>query len=381
VYPSSDPIRIERVETCDVRVPLDRLRRDAVNLTDAWGFAVVRLHTSDGLVGTGYTGVARGLGSDLVLRAISEHYAPVLLGQDAGDIAALWSAMYWCPLHWCGRAGISHMALAAVDIALWDLAAQRAGLPLCDLLAAGGADTFPAYDTNGGWSSFSLDELCENARESVAAGFRGVKLKLGLPDGAEDVRRVAAVRRAIGDDVELMTDVNQAWTLEQSVRVGGELAAHDVKWLEEPLDPDDWRSHATLARQIETPIALGEHVYTARAFEDFIEARAVEFVQCDATRVGGISEFLRVAELAGAAGLRVCPHAGDMMQVHQHLVFAVPTAHRFEHIPWGAELWVDPAIVRAGVLQRPTAPGAGTAIRPDMLERYCVGRPRIRALA
>jgi L-alanine-DL-glutamate epimerase-like enolase superfamily enzyme len=373
--------RIRRIETCDVRVPLDRLRSDAVNLTDAWGFAVVRLHTADGLVGTGYTGVARGLGSDLVLQAVSEHYAPVLLGRESDDIGALWDAMYWSPLHWCGRAGISHMALAAVDIALWDLAAQRAGLPLCDLLAPGGQTTFRAYETNGGWSSFTLDELCENARETVAAGFHGVKLKLGLPDGAEDLRRVAAVRAVIGDEIELMTDVNQAWTLEQAVRLGGELAAHDVKWLEEPLDPDDWRSHAALAGAIDTPIALGEHVYTALAFADFIEAHAVHYVQCDATRVGGISEFLRVASLAEAAGLAMCPHAGDMMQVHQHLVFASPAAHRFEHIPWGAMLWVDPAVVRDGELQRPSAPGAGTAIQEHMLERYCVGHPRIRELA
>jgi L-alanine-DL-glutamate epimerase-like enolase superfamily enzyme len=154
-----------------------------------------------------------------------------------------------------------------------------------------------------------------------------------------------------------------------------------VKWLEEPLDPDDWRGHAALAADMETPIALGEHVYTARAFEDFVEARAVAYVQCDATRVGGVTEFLRVAQLAERAGLPVCPHAGDMMQVHQHLVFVAPTAHRFEHIPWGAELWVEPAVVKDGVVRRPTAPGAGIAIRDDMLARYTVGRARAKELA
>jgi L-alanine-DL-glutamate epimerase-like enolase superfamily enzyme len=370
---------IVRIETFDLRVPLDRVRSDAVNLTDAWGFPTVRVHTDDGLVGTGYTGVARGLGSELVLEAISGHYAQVLLGQPDDQIDELWRRMYWCPLHWCGRAGVTHMALAAVDIALWDLAAQRAGLPLCDLLAPGGAPAVRAYDTNGGWLSFDLDDLCENARATVAAGFHGVKLKLGKPDGAEDLRRVAAVRAAIGDDVELMTDVNQAWTLEQALRWGAELAAHDVKWLEEPLDPDDWRGHAELAAAIETPVALGEHVYTESAFEDFVRAEALAYVQCDATRVGGVTEFLRVAALAERSGLPVCPHAGDMMQVHQHLVFVAPSAHRFEHIPWGRELWTAPARVVGGAVLRPEVPGAGTAIRAEALERFCVGRPRVVA--
>lgn len=369
-------MQITKVETFDIRVPLDRVRADSVNQTDSWGFATVRLHTDSGLVGTGYTGVARGAGSELILDAIHGHYASILLGADPSNRTGLWQRMYWSPLHWVGRAGVSHMALAAVDIALWDLAAQRAEKPLCDLLGGNDSPTFPAYNTDGGWLSFSVDELIANAKESVEQGFTAIKIKLGRPDGSEDLERISAVRVAVGSDVELMADVNQAWNLAQARRYGVRLDQFDVKWLEEPLGPDDWRSHARLAEAIATPIALGEHVYTATAFNDFITAGAVAYVQPDCTRLGGVTEFLRVAELADVHSLPVCPHAGDMMQVHQHLVFGVRRAHVFEHIPWGRQLFVNAAQVVDGALMRPAAPGAGTQMHDAEVERYLVSPVR-----
>lgn len=370
-------MKIIKVETFDVRWPFDRIRSDAVNATDAWGFAVVRLTCEDGTVGTGYTGTARGVGNSLILAAIHDNYAPVLLGSEPTNIRGLWKSMFWSPLHWCGRAGVSQMALSAVDIALWDIAARRAGLPLCDYLGAEDPKAFPAYNTNGGWASFTLEELVANAKESVDAGFGGVKIKLGLPDGSEDLRRVGAVRDGIGDSIDIMTDVNQAWGISDALRWGQYLADYGVKWLEEPMDPDDWRAHARLANAIATPLALGEHLYNSHAFDDFIAANAVFYVQPDVTRVGGVTEFLRVSELAAVRGLPLCPHAGDMMQIHQHLIFVAKTAHLFEHIPWGSDLFVDPAVVRDGKVQRPTAPGAGTAMFDDAIARYIVGRPGV----
>lgn len=363
-------MKIVKIETFDIRVPLDRVSSDAVNLTDCWGFATVRVHTDSGIVGTGYTGVARGLGSDLILSTISNHYAPLLLDADPSDRRKIWDLLYWSPTHWVGRAGVTHMALAAVDIALWDIEAQVQSLPLCDVLGGSTASTFDSYNTNGGWLSFTDDELVANAKETVEAGFVGVKIKLGLADGTDDIRRVAAVREAIGPDVDLMVDVNQAWQLDHALRWGKELANYNVKWLEEPMSPDDWRAHAELASTIKTPIALGEHLYSAGAFADFIEADAITYIQADATRVGGVTEFMEVAALAQEADLRLCPHAGDMMQVHQHLIFAAPTAHVFEHIPWGHQLFVDPARIVDGQLRRPEAIGAGTSMHDHVLAKY-----------
>jgi L-alanine-DL-glutamate epimerase-like enolase superfamily enzyme len=367
-------MRITRVETLDIRVPLDRVRADAVNITDSWGFPTVRLHTDAGLVGTGYSSTARGAGSDLILLAVQNYYAPILLGRDTGNITAIWDAMYWSPLHWSGRTGISHMALAAVDIALWDLAAQAAEMPLCDLLGGRPDASFPAYDTNGGWLSFSLDELVANAKGSVDAGFTAIKIKVGRPDGAEDLRRVAAVRKAIGPGIGLMVDANQAWSLHHAVYWGRRLSDYDVRWLEEPLHADDWQSHRRLAHEIDTQLALGEHLYSRAAFRNFIDAGAVTYVQPDVTRVGGITEYRQVAELAATSGLPVCPHVGDLRQVHQHMIFATETAFLFESIPWGSHLFRHPAVIEDGLLRRPTEPGAGTAMVEAEIERFAVAR-------
>jgi L-alanine-DL-glutamate epimerase-like enolase superfamily enzyme len=367
-------VRITRVETLDIRVPLDQIRADAVNITDSWGFPTVRLHTDTGLVGTGYSSTARGAGSDLILLTVQNYYASRLLGRDPLNISDIWNDLYWSPLHWSGRSGISHMALAAVDIALWDLAAQSAGLPLCDLLGGRTDGRFPAYDTNGGWLSFTLDDLVSQARTSVDRGFGAIKMKVGGQDGAEDIRRVEAVRRAIGDGIGLMVDANQSWALHHASYWGRRLADSQVRWLEEPLFADDWRAHRQLADQIQTPIALGEHLYTRAAFHDFIAAGAVTYVQPDVTRLGGITEFRQVAELAAAHGLPVCPHAGDMRQVHQHLVFVAETAYLFESIPWGSHIFKHPAVIEDGFLRRPTEPGAGTAMIDAEVERHAVAR-------
>jgi L-alanine-DL-glutamate epimerase-like enolase superfamily enzyme len=365
-------MRITRIETLDIRVPLGGLHSDAVNLTDSWGFATVLIYTDTGLVGTGYTGVARGAGSELILATVRDHYGPLVLGKDPANIRSLHRDLYWSPVHWVGRAGVTQMALAAVDIALWDLAAQVAQKPLCDLLGGTSKTRMPAYNTNGGWLSFTEAELADNARETVDAGFSGVKIKLGKPDGREDLRRVQVTRRALGGSVDLMVDVNQAWSLEHARRYGSQLADLEVKWLEEPMDPDDWDAHRRLARVIDTPIALGEHLYSARDFRTFADADAVTYLQPDCTRVAGITEFLVIAEIAASANLPVCPHAGEMMQVHQHLVFSAPTAHVFEHIPWGRELFANPAKLDGGELLRPTEPGAGTRMIPEVVERFLV---------
>ncbi len=355
-------MRITRVETLDIRIPLDRTSADAVNVTDSWGFPTVRIQTDTGLVGTGYSSTAKGAGNELILLAIQNYYVPRLVGRDPGNISAIWNDLYWSPLHWSGRSGISHMALAAVDIALWDFAAQSAGLPLCDLLGGSSADRFPAYDTNGGWLSFSIDELVSNAKSAVDSGFGAIKIKVGGTDGAEDIRRVEAVRKAIGDGIGLMVDANQGWTPHHALYWGRRLADSQVRWLEEPLFADDWRAHRQLANTIHTPIAVGEHLYTRSAFRDFIDAGAVSYVQPDVTRLGGITEFRQVAEAAAAHGLPVCPHAGDMRQIHQHMVFSAETAFLFESIPWGSHLFQHPAVIEDGYVLRPTDPGAGTAM-------------------
>lgn len=361
--------RIERVETYVLRPPLRRPLSDSIYDRTHWVVPVVEITTADGLIGTGYSGLWTG--EDLVLRAIHEYLVPRLQSADAALIGALWQDAYWSPLHWVGRAGVAHMAQSMVDIALWDLAAQRAGMPLWHLLG-GRHPVLETYNTDGGWLNFTVEELIDDMQGMVEAGWSKVKMKVGGPSLRADLARVSAVREALPAHVELMVDVNQRWDRVTALRALRPLAELGIGWLEEPLHPDDVHGHARLARDGSLPIALGESVYSAESFATFLEADAVDVVQVDVTRVAGITEWLRVAHTAQEASRWVVPHAGDMMQVHQHLVAGVGSAREamVEYLPWGLELFAEPVRVERGKLRLPSTPGASTRIHPEARERF-----------
>lgn len=361
--------KIERVETYVLRVPLSRPITDALYHRTHWHIPVAEVSTSDGLTGTGYSGVWAG--EDLLCATVDRYLTPQLIGRDATAIGELWEQMYWSPLHWVGRAGIAHMALGMVDIALWDLAARRADLPLWRIL--GGAHRrLETYNTDGGWLNLPLDQLIEDTCAMAEAGWKRVKLKVGSGDLAADLNRVRRVREALPDGVAIMVDANQAWDRVTARKAAAMLAELGVGWVEEPLHPDDVAGHAELRGVSPLPVALGENVYSVEAFAAFVRSSAVDIVQADVTRVAGVTEWLRVAHLAQGHGLWVVPHAGDMMQVHQHLVAAVGAAASpmVEYLPWGLEVFQDPVQVVEGVLTVPDTPGTSSAIAPEARRRW-----------
>jgi L-alanine-DL-glutamate epimerase-like enolase superfamily enzyme len=360
---------IVSIETYALAVPLTRPIADATAAMTHWTVPVVEIRTADGRVGTGISGVH--CAPELLTRVISDYYADALLGTASDDILGTWKRLYWLPTHWIGRAGVVHMALAMVDIALWDLAAQRAAVPLWRMLG-GTADPIEAYNTDGGWLNFSEADLVRDLQSLIDQGWRRVKIKVGKSDWREDARRVRAVRRAIGDDVTLMCDANQRWDLATASRMLPVLEEARMDWVEEPLHADDLDGHARLQRATTLDIAAGESIYSYQQFTGFIAADAFRVVQVDATRVGGVTEWLQVAAHAAARGLRIAPHAGDMMQVHQHLVGTVlsEVPALVEYIPWTREAFVERSIVREGHVERPQAPGASTAIDPAARERW-----------
>ena len=365
----TSPSPIERVVTYNLHVPLRRQIADALYVRTHWNIPVVEVSTSDGLTGTGYSGIWEG--QDLVLSSIDKYMGPLITGRDARAIGELWDAMYWSPLHWVGRAGVTHIGLGMVDMALWDLAAQRAGIPLWQLLG-GRHRQVETYNTDGGWLNFTVDELVEDTLAMVEAGWNSVKMKVGGPDPRVDVERVRRVREALPKDVSLMVDVNQKWDLMTARRCASEFARLDVGWMEEPLHPDDVVGHAALCAKSSVPIALGENVYSAEAFANFLALSAVDIVQVDVTRVAGISEWLRVASAAQSAARAVIPHAGDMMQVHQHLVAATSPARvpMIEYLPWGLEVFEHPVQLAKGTITLPSKPGASSTIAKDARRRY-----------
>jgi L-alanine-DL-glutamate epimerase-like enolase superfamily enzyme len=348
---------------------------DSTHRITHWGLAGVVLRTDSELCGYGYTGTHAHLGSDrLITDCIARVYAPLLIGASVHDVNSLWKKLYhFPPSQWVGRAGITQLALAAVDIALWDLKAKAAGLPLWRLLGGNLPHGIPAYNTDVGWLNLSQEELVSNCRRFVEEdGFQGVKLKVGLPNPRQDIARVEAVRRAVGSSIQLMVDANGCCDLPVALELGRHFDDLEVAWFEEPLWYDDIEGHQRLAHSIRTPIALGEQLYSLDAFAAFTRAQAVHYVQPDATRLGGITEWWQVADLARAHRLPVAPHIGDMMQIHLHLALAHASCRILEYIPWTRECFQEPATVADGQFVPPVMPGAGTNLREDSMARFGV---------
>ncbi|WP_395058608.1 mandelate racemase/muconate lactonizing enzyme family protein [Polaromonas sp.] len=334
---------------------------DSTHSITHWGVVGAQIDTDDGLTGYGFTGTHAHLPSDqLITRCIETCHAPMLIGEDAGDINRLWKKLARNPaLQWVGRAGITTLSHAAIDLALWDLKAKAAQQPLWKLLGGQVRDQVRAYNTDIGWLSISDDKLVEGALRAVAQGFTGIKIKVGSTV-ERDLRRLTAVRQAIGPDVTLAIDGNGKWDLPTCQRFCRAAQDADVYWFEEPLWYDDVKGHAQLARATAIPVALGEQLYTVDAFAEFFAQQAVHWVQPDVTRMAGLTEVLRVCDTAHAFRLPVAPHAGDMSQVHVHLSYAHPACEVLEFIPWIKDCFTDPAEVVDGYFRRPELPGAGT---------------------
>ncbi|GHO88076.1 mandelate racemase/muconate lactonizing enzyme family protein [Dictyobacter formicarum] len=364
-------MKITKVESFIIRTPIRRDIGDSTHMFTHWSTPGCWITTDEGLIGTGYTGL-EGNGEELIKQVIDQYYAPKLLGRDPFEVKRIWEELQWGRLHWIGRAGVTQMALSAVDIALWDIMAQAAGVPLWKLLGGDKPQAIKTYNTDGGWLNWTLDELVTDTRRFVEQGWPGVKIKIGSADPWDDYRRVKAVREAIGDDILLMVDANMVWDVNTACLWGKRLEEFHIHWLEEPLHPDDIAGHARLARELVTPIALGENLYHRYSFRDYITTGAVEVVQADVTRVGGITEWVRIANLAACFNVPVVPHVGDMMQIQQHLVAATPNAPMLEYIPWILDLFEDPVVVERGHIKVPDRPGASTRMRSDSVERWRV---------
>lgn len=369
-------MKITKIEPFILHVPVTRGGiSDSTHDISHWGAPGVMIHTDSGLCGFGYTGTHAHLPTDrLITSCISETYGPLLLNEDPQEVLQLWEKLYYFPSsQWVGRSGITQLALSAVDIALWDLKAKAAALPLWKLLGGGSGTKITAYNTDGGWLNLSTQELVDGVRRQVEEeGYDGVKIKVGSPEPHSDLERIEAIRKAIGKRPRLMIDANGRWDLPTAMSFGRKLDPYDIYWFEEPIWYDDALGHGALARAISTPIALGEQLYTLDHFRDFIAAGGVHFVQADAVRLAGISEWWRVADLAHAYRLPVAPHIGDMMQVHLHLAIAHPACNLLEYIPWLRECFEEPATVKDGQFVVPERPGAGTEVRLAALERYNV---------
>lgn len=316
-------------------------------------FLIAEIETVQGFSGHGFSYSKRGGGPAQYAHA--KEVAGAAIGEDPNDIEKLYTKLLWAGAS-VGRSGVATQALAAIDIALYDLKAKRAGLPLSKLLGSH-RDSVRTYNTSGGFLNASLDEVRDRATQSIEEGIGGIKIKVGLPDSAEDLRRVRAVRDHIGDAMPLMVDANQQWDRATALRMGRRFEDLELVWIEEPLDAYDAVGHADLARALDTPIATGEMLASVAEHERLIEARACDIMQPDAPRVGGITQFLRLMTLADRAGLDLAPHFA--MEIHLHLAACYPREPWVEHFDWLDPLFEERLETKNGRMIVPDRLGLG----------------------
>jgi L-alanine-DL-glutamate epimerase-like enolase superfamily enzyme len=354
--------RIEWIQLSLVFLPLATPISDAKVLTGRQkplteiAFLFAEIETREGHSGVGFSYSKRAGGPGQYEHA--KEVAGQLIGEDPNDIARLWDKLIWAGAS-VGRSGLATQAIAAFDIALWDLKARRAKLPLAKLLGAQ-RDAVQCYNTSGGYLSSPIAEVLANVEKSLERGIGGIKIKVGQPDPMVDLERVRAVHRLIDGRVHLMIDANQQWDRVTAQRFGRLVEPLNLTWIEEPLDAWDAEGHATLAAMLDTPIATGEMLTSVAEHWELIRQRSVDFIQPDAPRVGGITPMLKIMALADHARMRLAPHFA--MEIHLHLSASYPHEPWVEHFEWLEPMFNERLAIRDGRMHLPNRPGLGFSL-------------------
>ncbi len=348
------------------------------------GSCIVEIETQDGITGWGEC-----YGPSAVAKAfIDTQFAPRILGRDAFDVEVIWEDLY-NRIKDYGTTGMAISALSGIDIALWDIIGKATGKPIHKLIGGAHRTEVTAYATGLYFIDMDrlVEEAVEEAQQFAAEGFQAIKMKIGLGDPRLDIRRVAAVREAIGDGVRLMVDANHCFTVPQAIRLGRELEKLDVEWFEEPISPEDIDDYIEVTRALDMAVAGGENAFTRWGFRDLVARKAMDIVQPDVCAAGGISECRKIAALALAHGVECVPHAwGSAIGVAATLHFLaslpdqppsfrpMPPLLEFEQCenPFRDHLSREPIVQRKGQVQVPTGPGLGIEIDRTVLDRYRV---------
>lgn len=357
--------RITEVQTDFLSIPLDRPLVTAAFPIPAIDTALVRVRTGDGHTGVAWS-FAFGRGKVAALVRLIDDLGDLVVGADASATEQLWTRMSKA-VGFVGRHGLAALAMSAIDTACWDVKAQAAELPAHRLLG-GFRDSVEVYASQGLWLDRSRDELAKEARDLVDQGFRAVKMRAGLPDEDEDVARVALVRDAIGPDVKLMVDANQAWDLKQTVRMARRLASYDLYWLEEPMPYTQVEAYAEARQALDMPLCTGESNYLKGDLLALAERRAADYIMPDLMRMGGMTELVKAAHLCESFEVPVTPHL--FMEHCLHLAAGLPNVVWQEYQPWWQPIMAEPLQVIDGRVELGDKPGFGITLSDEAVERF-----------
>jgi len=362
-----ESMKISDVHPYLLAIPIDEKEFPAPWIWGGFNQIIVEIRTDGGV--TGY-GEAFGYGvPDATVAVIKRLLKPILVGADPTCISSLQDQMYR-RTHLFGRYGITTFAISGVDIALWDIAGKCAGLPLHRLLGGADTKTIPAYAslTRHG----DTEQLKDVAMHAKQSGYGMIKLH------QLEVESVEVVRKVIGEELRLALDVNCAWTPEKALEMANRLFPFSLAWLEEPIwPPEDFQSLARLGLLSGIRIATGENACTVYQFREMLEAGAASYIQPSVVKVGGVSEWRKIADFAEAYNVKVAPHSayfGPGLLATAHLIASCPYAHSLEHLYLNLEasIFKEPLKFEDGYFHLPEGPGLGLEIDPDVLKRYCL---------
>jgi D-arabinonate dehydratase len=365
-------MNISKIEAFAISIPLRAAVSDAVRQITHRDHIIVRIHTEGGLCGEGFS---LGYdGSKAMVSLVDTIYRPILQGANAFHSERLWSEMYRQSIQ-AGRRGAALRTMSAIDIALWDLRGKYARLPVMELLGVQSTN-LRCYATGGYYrEGYTDDDLVREMQGYVDQGFGAIKLKVGKYPARQDAERLGRIRKAVGDDIEILLDANGGWP-DAPTAIGAmrRLEEHRPFWIEEPVRADNIIAMARIAEALDTPVATGELEATRWAFADLLERRAADILQPDATVVGGVGEWLKVAHMAAAFDIPIAPHYN--WDIHTQLQATIPNALFIEYFMRGSDVKVfdevleNPIYPVDGYITPRTDPGFGLRLRQEKLDQY-----------
>ena len=356
-------MRINRLVTIPLAIPLENPILGAWTIDKIYPM-IVQLFADDGLDAFGLV-VTFNEYQLAALKASIDELSPVIVGQNVHDGASNWQKMSQT-IGWMGQQGYSWFALSAIDSALWCLRAKSCGLPLAKLLG-GFKDKVPVYASHLLSQNSNLDKLQKDTTKLVDLGFRAMKMKMGNRPAKEELERFKAVREAAGDCVDIMIDVNWAWTVPQAIQIGRQLERHHPYWLEDPVPTTDMYGLSQIAKALDIRVCAGENL-NINGLNQLLEKKAADIIMLDIQFIGGITQWIKAATMAEVRNIPVVSHVCHDFAVH--LIGAIPNGLIVEYMPWWDIIYQEPLQVENGCIKITDKPGLGLELEPQAIKKY-----------